>query len=286
MTYYYSLTRTLDTGLGDGYSTTVSISDRDAVNCAHMVANGFNTMSRNFTVGWVLGVVHPETGEVQYDGKVERLYRPETVGPDEWPANLFFSKTFNFEGSPLGESLITFFGDSDETTYIVRGDVKADGPPEHARPARSVLIDAYAELQAVKEVLADAGVETIPADRGVKDLRHALRARDAEIAELVQERANEAAEIGELQSPLSESFMMFNAANAAARAELIEYVKGERAKWLAADKQAPVNHEHMRAWFRGVLDVLAKFLVVTGEADASEGHAVARRLCEVPDGEV
>lgn len=227
MTYYYSLTRTLDTGLGDGYSTTVSISDRDAVNCAHMVANGFNTMSRNFTLGWVLGVVNPETGEVQYDGKIEKFDRPDK--------------------------------------------------------RRDLLESAYAELERVKNVLFDAGVETIPADAGVKDLRHVLRARDAEIAELVQERANKAAEIDELQSPLSESFMMFNAANAAARAELIEYVKGERAKWLAADKQAPVNHEHMRAWFRGVLDVLAKFLVVTGEADASEGHAVARRLCGIDD---
>jgi hypothetical protein len=39
----------------------------------------------------------------------------------------------------------------------------------------------------------------------------------------------------------------------------------------------------MSAWFRGMLDVLAKFLVVTGEADASEGHAVARRLCGISD---
>lgn len=150
----------------------------------------------------------------------------------------------------------------------------------YAHVERSVLEAAYDELQAVKEVLFDAGVKTIPADRGVEDLRHLLRAHSDALAELVQERANndERDRLG--------GVLYRHASTAEARAELIAYVKRERAKWKAADDRAPVNHEHMRAWFRGVLDVLAKFLVVTGEADASEGHAVARRLCEVPDGEI
>lgn len=163
----------------------------------------------------------------------------------------------------------------------------------YAHVERPVLEWAYAELRAVKEVLADAGVETIPADRGVKDLSTALFTRDEKIAELYSDLNKLAKENEELRKrdeherhARQNMEEQYGQANESARAELIEYVKRERAKWKAADDRAPVNHEHMRAWFRGVLDVLARFLVVTGEADASEGHAVARRLCEVPDGEV
>jgi hypothetical protein len=35
--------------------------------------------------------------------------------------------------------------------------------------------------------------------------------------------------------------------------------------------------------WRGMLDVLAKFLVIIGEADRDESHAVARRLCEIDE---
>lgn len=160
----------------------------------------------------------------------------------------------------------------------------------YAHVDRSVLEDAYTELQAVKELLEDAGAETIPADRGVKDLSTVLFARDEKIAELYSDlnklakKNEELRKRDEHERHARQSMEAQHArSNEAARAEMIEYVKGERAKWLAADKQAPVNHEHMRAWFRGVLDVLAKFLVVTGEANASEGHAVARRLCGIDD---
>ena len=164
----YSLTRSFDYDLSTAYGITVD--GDDAINCAHMLAAGFNTMSRNMMGDFVLAVVDTKTGTVQYDGKIEKFDRPD-------------------------------------------------------EPAVSTSFKS--------EPLADAGILY----------------RDAKIAD--------------------------------ARVELIAYVKRERAKWKAAEE--PVNHEHMRAWFRGMLDVLAKFLVVTGEADASEGHAVARRLCGISD---
>jgi hypothetical protein len=166
----YDLSRYFD---GDpAESTLITVAGVDTVNCAHLLAAGFNTMSRSLMGNCVLAVVNTKAGTVQYDGKIEKFDRTD---------------------APTMPSLFK------------------------------------------SEPLADAGILY----------------RDARIAD--------------------------------ARVELIEYVKRERAIWLAADKKAPVNHEHMSAWFRGVLDVLAKFLVVTGEADASEGHAVARRLCGISD---
>lgn len=137
----------------------------------------------------------------------------------------------------------------------------------YAHVERSVLEWAFAELQAVKDVLADAGVETIPAESGVSVLRDIIRDRDLQIEELRQ--------------TLVELAPARDAANESARAEMIMHVK--RAYVELFDINCPSGSEDQ---FRGMLDVLAKFLVVTGEADASEGHAVARRLCEVPDGEV
>lgn len=171
MEQHYTLTRVMLSGDDEPIgSTSFTVSDADAVNCAHMLAAGFNTMSRNFMQDCALGVVAVKTGSVQYDGKIEKFDRTD---------------------APTMPSLFK------------------------------------------SEPLADAGILY----------------RDARIAD--------------------------------ARVELIAYVKRERAKWKAAEE--PVNHEHMSAWFRGMLDVLAKFLVVTGEADASEGHAVARRLCGISD---
>jgi hypothetical protein len=245
----YDLSRYVDGDLSQSNSFTVS--DHDTVNCAHMLASGFNTMSRNFMGDFVLAVVDTKAGTVQYDGKIEKIDRPD-------PHTV--STTMHFKASPDAQSLLTFFGD--EGTYTMRGNVEIQDDHEAVskRLAREVLESAYAELQAVKEVLAVAGVETIPADAGVTDLRAVLRARDLQISELVQERAN---------------------ANAAARAELIKYVRGAYLKKerLTVDEV----RQDLEDRFRGVLDVFAKFLVVTGEADADEGHAVARRLCGISD---
>jgi hypothetical protein len=38
------------------------------------------------------------------------------------------------------------------------------------------------------------------------------------------------------------------------------------------------KRETLQARFRGTLDMLAEYLIATGEADHDEGHAVARRL--------
>lgn len=234
MTTTYSLMRTFDDDDSPYASTSFTTNDVDHINCAHMLASGFNTMSRNFMGDFVLAVVDTKAGTVQYDGKIEKFDR--------------------------------------------------------ADKRRDMLESAYAELERVKNVLFDAGVETIPADRGVKDLSMVLFARDEKIAELYSELNKTAQELEALRKrdefelhARQQMEAQHAQANEATRAELIEYVKRERAIWLAADKKAPVNHEHMRAWLRGMLDVLAKFLVVTGEADASEGHAVARRLCGISD---
>lgn len=70
-------------------------------------------------------------------------------------------------------------------------------------------------------------------------------------------------------------------ANEAARAELISFVKRAHAKKerLTCNELRPDLEDR----WRGMLDVLAKFLVVTGEADKDEGHAVARRLCGIEE---
>lgn len=228
----YSLTRVIDGGHSE-FATSFTTSDDDAINCAHMLAAGFNVMSRNFMGDFVLGVVDTKTGSVQYDGKIEKIDRAD----------------------------------------------------KH----RDVLESAYAELEAVKEVLFDAGVETIPADRGVTDLRAVLRARDMQISELVQELANRAVEVEELRKrDKFEHYARTNMErkhfeqNESARAEMIEYVKGAYAKLGRLD--AAGERDDLQGRMRGMLDVLAKFLAVTGEADQDERHAVARRLCGIPEG--
>lgn len=248
--YYYSLTRVLDDA--ENFSTTFTVSDRDPINCAHMLAAVFNTVNRNFMNGWLLGSVNTHgDGSVEFDGKVHQFAKPD-------PHTV--STSFKFKGSASGDSLITFFGENDATTYTVRGDVKLAEKSKYAHVNRDVLESAYAELQAVKEALYIAGAETITADVGVKDLSEALRARDGQIAELVQQRANQ---------------------NAAARDELIEFTRGSYEKLRKVDPEG--IREDLQNRYQGMLDVLANLLVAIGEADRDERHAVARRLVETED---
>jgi hypothetical protein len=255
----YSLTRCIDIGAQADKSTMFTVADDDAINCAHMIATAFNTMSRKVMGDFVLAVVDTKAGTVQYNGKIETIERPKADEP--WS----FSKTFNFEVSSEQDGMSMFIDDEGGALLFPSNlKIKTDEPSEYAHIAREVLESAYEELQAVKEVLSDAGVETIPADAGATDLRAVLRARDIEIAELVQERTN---------------------ANTAARAELISYVKRAHAKKVRLQTAVPDGdgRPELDDRWRGMLDVLAKFLVVTGEADQDESHAVARRLCQIED---
>lgn len=322
----YDLSRYFEGDLS--HSTSITVSDDDAINCAHMLAAGFNTMSRNMMGDFVLAVVDTKAGTAHYDGKIEKFDRPE-------PRTL--STSFTFEASTDPDMVVTFFGEDDARLIYpsklsftkLDEDTETLAKSAAAHISRDVLEDAYAELQAVKEVLADAGVETIPADAGATDLRAMLRARDAEIAELVQERTNRAAEQAKYESdeymPLRwESFAKIDdalrdnnvtnsrldegvrelgrrleheyhartmmeqqhaQANESARAEMISFVKRAHAKKVKLQIAVPDGdgRPELDDRWRGMLDVLAKFLVMTGEADASEGHAVARRLCGISD---
>lgn len=264
MYHSYSLTRAWD-GEDVPFAQSFTTSDDDAINCAHMLAAGFNTMSRNFTNGFVLAVVDTTAGTVQYDGKTEQIKRD-----DPWSV----STTMHFTADPDGDNLVTLF-DNENGRLVFPGKLKfaetttdevltkasadlAESAAGHI--ARSVLEEAYAEVQAVKNVLFEAGFETIPADRGVQDMCSIIRARDMEIAELVQQRANQ---------------------NAAARDEIIEYARGAYEKLNKVDPGRV--RKDLQDRYRGVLDVLANLLVATGEADRDERHAVARRLVERPE---
>lgn len=268
----YDLSRYIDGDLSK--STSITVSDDDAINCAHMLAAGFNTISRNFMHTYVLAVVDTEDGRVFYDGKVETINRaePKPKATDEWPMNNYFTKTFTFEPSEGdADTILTLFGNGETPMFTAAGKLSFAEPDElettaefAKRVKREVLEAAYVELDAVKNVLFDAGVETIPADRGVKDLQHVLRARDDEIAELAQERANR------------------EQSNAAARAELIEHVQRAYAKWGEVDPGR--QREGMKAHLRGMIEVLSTFLAAIGEADHDERHAVALRVCGIPEG--
>lgn len=208
----YDLSRYIDGDLSK--STSITVSDDDAINCAHMLAAGFNTISRNMMGDFVLAVVDTSNGQVHFNGR----------------------------------------------TYEGKRDVSNSNFP-YSHISREVLEAAYAELEAVKNVLSDTGVETIPADAGVRDLLAVKRAMSEQIAKLTHEREQ---------------------ANAAARAEMIKYVKDAYAKLGRLD--AAGERDDLQGRMRGMLDVLAKFLAVTGEADHDERHAVARRLCGIPEG--
>lgn len=261
----YTLTRTFD---AEGTRPhTFTVTDTDAINCAHMLAAGFNTISRNFMHTYVLAVVDTEDGRVFYDGKVETINRaePKPKATDEWPMNNYFTKTFTFEPSEGdADTILTLFGNGETPMFTAAGKMTVDKKSKYEFISRPVLEAAYAELECVKEVLFDAGVETIPADRGVKDLQRVLRARDDEIAELAQERANR------------------EQSNAAARVELIEHVQRAYAKWGEVDPGR--QREGMKAHLRGMIEVLSTFLAAIGEADHDERHAVALRVCGIPEG--
>lgn len=289
----YDLSHYLD---GDiSRSTSFTVSDDDAINCAHMLAAGFNTISRKMMGDFVLAVVDTKAGTVQYDGKIEQIKRDEP-----WSV----SKTFNFEASTDADTFITLF-DNDNGRLTFPGKFKLPEESKYAHVNRDVLEAAYGELEDVKSVLFDAGVETIPADAGVKDLlavkqsmSDAITRRDESIVDLYNEcarrdDANESipADAGvrdllAVKRAMSEQIAKLThereQANAAARAEMIKYVKGAYVKLGRLD--AAGERDDLQGRMRGMLDVLAKFLAVTGEADHDERHAVARRLCGIPEG--
>jgi len=206
----YTLTRVFDGDDSPYHSTSFTSSDTDAINCAHMLAAGFNTMSRNFMHTFVMGVIDTQDGRVFYDGKVETIKR------------------------------------GDEPTRSA-----------YAHVARSVLEEAYADYMGIRERMYEAGVETIPVSAGVDELREQIN-----------------------------GYRKRESLNAAAVEEMISFVKRAHAKKVRLQQAVKATGEHRNdlddRW-RGMLDVLAKFLVVTGEADKDEGHAVARRLCGIEE---
>jgi hypothetical protein len=193
----YDLSHYLEGDLSQ--STSFTVSDDDAINCAHMLAAGFNTISRKMMGDFVLAVVDTKAGVVQYDGKTEMINRLEPSGPFE------FTKTFNFEVSPDHDGMsVLFENENGKLIFPSNLKIKTDEP----------------------------------------------------------ERAE---------------------ANAAAVAEMVSFVKRAHAKKvrLQADVPDGDGRPELDDRWRGMLDVLAKFLVITGEADRDESHAVARRLCGV-----
>lgn len=273
----YDLSHYLD---GDiSRSTSFTVSDDDAINCAHMLAAGFNTLSRKMMGDFVLAVVDTKAGTVQYDGKIEQIKRDEP-----WSV----SQTFNFEASTDADTMVTIF-DNENGRLMFPGKFKFAEESKYAHVNRDVLESAYGELEDVKSVLFDAGVESIPADRGVKDLSTVLSARDEKIAELYSDLNKLAKENEELRKrdeherhARQNMEAQHARSNEAARAEMIEYVKGAYTKLGRLD--AAGERDDLQGRMRGMLDVLAKFLAVTGEADHDERHAVARRLCGIPEG--
>lgn len=287
------------------HMTTFTVADDEPVNCAHMLASAFNTMSRNVLGDCVLGVVDTKAGTVQYDGKIEQIKRDEP-----WS----ISQTFNIEPSADGDTLISLLHGEGATTYTVRGDVKFHEEPEpskYAHIAREVLESSYAELEAVRKVLEDAGVETIPPSAGVRDLyRSASKVKAPALSDDARQLLEESyAELQATRRALAEANIyvdkpsdgvrtltrrldhefhartnmeqQYASENASALAEMVQYVKAAHVKRERIDPHH--DREGITQRWSGMLDVLAKFLVVTGEADADEGHAVARRLCGIED---
>jgi len=248
----YSITRFV--GDDAEHGTTFTIADDDAINCAHMLAAGFNTISRNMLGDFVLAVVDKKAGVVQYDGKAEMINRLEPSGP--------YSQSFTFEASTVdADTLLTFFGIDEKTTVTAAGKFTFAEESKYAHIDRDVLEAAYGELEDVKAALETVGVETIPASKGVRTL---IRRLDHE------EHARHAYEEANGQ------------ANEFARAELIEHVKRAYAKWSEIDPGR--TNSGVKSNLRGMIEVLSKFLVAIGEADADERHAVALRVCGIPEG--
>lgn len=277
---HYSLTRSIDEDPDD--YTSANFTERDPINAAHLIAAYFNTVNRPMLNGFALGVVSTQAGTVEYDGKHEKLQRP-----DPWST----SQTLTFNATQGdADTILTLFGKGETPTFTAKGKFTFTEESKYAHINRDVLEAAYAELQAVKELLADAGFETIRADAGVRDLVHL----NEQLPALAQDLADANDRVAELERrdeferhARSAMEQRHGEANEAARAELISYVKKEFATLRGyREEQHEMGCEvppNIPAWERGALDVLAKFLVVTGEADKDESHAVARRLVEQPE---
>jgi hypothetical protein len=236
---YQSFTISWFMGDDADHGTTFTVADDDAVNVAHMLAAGFNTMSRNMLGDFVLGVVDTKAGTVQYDGKIEQIKRD-----DPWSV----SQSFNFEASTAGDTLLTFFGLDEQTATTLRGDVKFhDDPGPASVETETIGPECFGTKNGDR--VCWRGRNYVPQDEHEADMR---------------------------------KFADANAeANAAARAEMISFVKRAHAKMLKLEGTEYAKGRDLRQRWQGMLDVLAKFLVVTGEADKDESHAVARRLCEI-----
>lgn len=271
----YSLTRAFDAD--DMRAQTFTVSDDDAINCAHMLAAGFNTMSRNHMLSFVMAVVDTETGIVQYNGTTEQIQRPEP-----WST----SQTFTFNPTAGdADTILTLFGKGETPTFTAAGKFSFVEESKYAHVNRDVLESAYGELEDVKSVLFDAGVETIPAAAGVRDLvrlneqlpaaAQDLAAANARIAELERRDEHERHARQSMEAQHARE-------NESARAELIGHVKGAYGKWSRVDPGR--TRSELKSHLRGMLEVLSKFLVAIGEADADERHAVALRVCEIPEG--
>jgi hypothetical protein len=212
----YTLTRVFDGDDDMPYmSTSFTTNEFAHLNAAHMIAAGFNTMSRNFLDGAALAVVYAD-GRVQFDGRAEQLAKADP------------------------EMSVLFDDERGKLLFPSNLKLKTEKPSEYAHVAREVLEAAYADQMTIREALSEAGAETIPPSAGVADL--------------IERRES-------------------------ARSEMISFVKRAHVKKdrLTVGDVRPDLEDR----WRGMLDVLAKFLVVTGEADADEGHAVARRLCGI-----
>lgn len=286
----YTLSRSFD---GDERPyTALSVTDDDAVNCAHMIAAGFNTMSRNLMHTYVLAVVDTGDGRVFYDDKIETIKRDKPWSSEQ-------TITFNPTAGDA-DTILTLFGEGETPTFTAVGkfsftenaaddDVLPKAADDLAKAgaghiARSVLEAAQAELNAVKNVLFEAGCETIPADAGVRDLVHLLQMRDGQIEVLtadIEQRDVEIAGLVQERVNANERAAQHEQANRSAVVEMVNYVKAAHAKLDRIDPAG--DRDDLQGRMRGMLDVLAKFLVVTGEADYDERHAVARRLCEIGD---
>ena len=121
----YDLSHYLEGDLSQ--STSFTVSDDDAINCAHMLAAGFNTISRKMMGDFVLAVVDTKAGVVQYDGKTEMINRLEPSGP-------FTGESFNFEATvPLDPSAVRLFFGDEAYSFTTIGKVTGAGPPSTYR---------------------------------------------------------------------------------------------------------------------------------------------------------
>jgi hypothetical protein len=245
MTTTYTLTRVFDGDDSPYASTSFTTSDADHINAAHMLAAGFNTMSRNFTIGHVLAVVDTQNGLVHYDGKVEMINRLEPSGP-------FEGGSFNFEATvPLDPSAVRLFFGDEAYSFTTIGKIAVDEDVPAAVETEPIGPECFGTKNGDR--VCWRGRNYVPQDEYEADMR---------------------------------KFADANAeANEAARAEMISFVKRAHAKKVKLQTAVPDGdgRPELDDRWRGMLDVLAKFLVVTGEADTDEGHAVARRLCGIDE---